>query len=81
MMVPDACADERFRDLPHVAGEPRIRFYAGFPVESPDGNRIGTLNIFDPAPQFSCDSWGWPLLRQFGLMAQAEVRRGAEGGH
>jgi lysophospholipase L1-like esterase len=78
MMVPDACADARFRNLPHVAGEPRIRFYAGFPVESPDGSRIGTLNIFDPAPQFSYDSWGLPLLRQFGLMAQAEIRRGGD---
>jgi lysophospholipase L1-like esterase len=78
MMVPDACADARFRNLPHVAGEPHIRFYAGFPVESPDGNRIGTLNIFDPAPQSSFDSWGLPLLRQFGLMAQAEIRRGGD---
>jgi lysophospholipase L1-like esterase len=78
MMVPDACADARFRNLPHVVGEPHIRFYAGFPVESPDGNRIGTLNIFDPAPQFPPDSWGLPLLRQFGLMAQAEIRRGGD---
>ncbi|MCU1509184.1 MAG: diguanylate cyclase [Glaciihabitans sp.] len=79
MMVPDAGADARFRNLPHVAGEPRIRFYAGFPVESPNGNRIGTLNIFDPEPQFACDSDRLPVLRQLGLMAQAEVRRGADG--
>jgi lysophospholipase L1-like esterase len=81
MMVPDACADARFRNLPHVAGEPRIRFYAGFPMEGPDGSRIGTLNIFDPAPQFSYDSWGLPLLRQFGLMVQAEIRRGGDRRH
>jgi lysophospholipase L1-like esterase len=81
MMVPDAAADARFRNLPHVAGEPHIRFYAGFPVESPNGNRIGTLNIFDPAPQFSYDSWGLPLLRQFGLMVQAEIGRGGDRRH
>lgn len=78
MMVPDATADARFRNLPHVAGEPYIRFYAGFPLESSDGSRIGTLNVFDPAPQLPDDSSGLSLLRQFGLMAQAEIRRGGD---
>ncbi|MDQ1561680.1 MAG: hypothetical protein QOE85_1021 [Actinomycetota bacterium] len=78
MIVPDADADARFRNLPHVAGEPRIRFYAGFPVESPDGSRIGTLNIFDPAPRFSHDLWRLLSLREFGFMVQAEIRRGGD---
>ena len=81
MMVPDAGADARFRNLPHVAGEPHIRFYAGYPVESPDGSRIGTLNIFDPAPRLSYDSWQLLRLRQFGFMVQAEIRRGGDLRH
>jgi hypothetical protein len=76
IVVPDAAVDARFRNLPHVAGEPHIRFYAGFALESPDGSRIGTLNIFDPAPRFSDESWRLLRLRQFGLMVQAELRRG-----
>lgn len=76
MLIPDATADARFRNLPHVAGEPRIRFYAGFPLEGPDGSRIGTLNVFDPAPRVSDEAWRMPRLRQFGLMAQAEIGRG-----
>jgi hypothetical protein len=80
MVVPDAAVDARFRSLPHVAGEPHIRFYAGFAVESPGGSRIGTLNIFDPAPRFSDESWGLLRLRQFGLMVEAELRRGGDEG-
>ena len=76
MIVPDAAMDARFRNLPHVVGEPRIRSYAGFPLEGPDGSRIGTLNVFDPAPGFSDESWRLLRLRQFGLMAQAEIGRG-----
>jgi lysophospholipase L1-like esterase len=76
MIVPDAAADARFRNLPHVAGGPHIRFYAGFALESADGSRIGTLNIFDPAPRSSDESWRLLRLRQLGLMVQAELRRG-----
>jgi hypothetical protein len=76
MIVPDAAVDARFRNLPHVFGAPRIRFYAGFALEGPDGSRIGTLNIFDPAPRFSDESWRLLRLRQLGLMVQAELRRG-----
>jgi GAF domain-containing protein len=81
LIVPDAGADPRFQNLPHVAGGPHIRFYAGFALEGPGGSRIGTLNIFDPAPRISHDSWRLPCLRQFGLMVQAEIRRGGERRH
>ncbi|HEU4570896.1 MAG TPA: GAF domain-containing protein [Gemmatimonadales bacterium] len=51
MVVPDASADPRFRDNPLVTGDTHIRFYAGAPLETPDGSRIGTLCALDQEPR------------------------------
>lgn len=51
LIIPDATADERFAANPFVVGEPHVRFYAGFPLRSPDGHAIGTLCAFDPRPR------------------------------
>lgn len=47
MLIPDATADPRFRDNPFVTGEPFIRFYAGAPLTSPDGYRLGSFCVVD----------------------------------
>ncbi|KQT88344.1 EAL domain-containing protein [Aurantimonas sp. Leaf443] len=51
MVVPDATLDERFAGSALVTGEPRIRFYAGAPLVTPDGFVIGALCIKDVVPR------------------------------
>ena len=50
MVVPDAQLDERFANSPRVAGEPNIRFYAGTPLITHEGLKIGTLCVIDLEP-------------------------------
>jgi phosphoribosyl 1,2-cyclic phosphodiesterase/CheY-like chemotaxis protein len=51
MVVPDTFLDARFAENPLVIGEPRIRFYAGYPLILNDGACIGTLCVFDTRPR------------------------------
>jgi len=66
LVVPDAWADERF------ASHPSVRFYAGHPVETVDGVRIGALCVTDVVPR-SADSVDLVLLRELALQVQREL--------
>jgi len=72
MVVNDATDDQRFCDNPLVCGDPNIRFYAGYPLSAPDGNRIGTLCIIDHEPQ-DISNEQLQLLRELGRMVEEEL--------
>jgi hypothetical protein len=48
LIVPDATKDIRFKDNPLVVGAPSVCFYAGVPLISPEGQRLGSLCIISP---------------------------------
>jgi GAF domain-containing protein len=51
ILVSDAREDERFAKTPLVAGEMKIRFYAGMPLISPEGKPQGVLSVLDRVPR------------------------------
>ena len=72
MVVEDATVDPRFRHHPSVTGLQHVRFYAGYPIESPNGDRIGALCIVDTrARTFSRSEAS--LLRDLTLQVQNEL--------
>jgi len=72
-IVNDASRDERFADNPLVTGAPFIRFYAGYPIRHPDGNRIGTLCIIDSNPREFSDEDA-EMLGDLAAMVEDEVK-------
>ncbi|KAF1944426.1 hypothetical protein EJ02DRAFT_100536 [Clathrospora elynae] len=51
MVVPDCTLDARFADRDYVKGKPGLRFYAGVPIITKAGNRIGVYAVSDEKPR------------------------------
>ncbi len=51
MVIRDATLDDRFAESPLVRESPGIRFYAGFPLLTPDRQALGALCAIDRTPR------------------------------
>ncbi|MBD2448300.1 GAF domain-containing protein [Nostoc sp. FACHB-152] len=51
VVIKDALEHEEYATNPVVKGYPYVRFYAGVPLISPDGQILGTLCAIDPSPR------------------------------
>ncbi|MCJ2123026.1 GAF domain-containing hybrid sensor histidine kinase/response regulator [Methylobacterium sp. J-077] len=85
LIVPDARADPRFRDLALVATPGGIRFYAGIPLSLAPGVRIGTFCLVDPEPRDGLSEADADAFRDLAeiviahlRLTEADVRRGHE---
>ncbi|MBL8776715.1 MAG: response regulator [Acidimicrobiales bacterium] len=70
-VVPDATSDPRFADNPLVVGDPGIEFYAGAPLMTQHGHRVGTLCVLDTEARVLDQ----PKRRALEVLAKAAVAR------
>jgi two-component sensor histidine kinase len=56
MIVENTTEDDRFKELPFVANDPSIRFYAGYTVKAQCGPNIGTICVLGFEPKSLSES-------------------------
>jgi formate hydrogenlyase transcriptional activator len=76
LVVNDTLSDPRFQDKFLVNGDPRIRFYAGAPLTTPSGHKLGTICVMDREPRTFGEEQA-AALKALGrqVMSQLELRR------
>jgi PAS domain-containing protein len=74
LVVENALEDDRFRRNPLVLNDPYIRFYAGAPLVSTSGLRLGTLCVIDRVPR-KFDEADCRTLANFTELVVREIER------
>ena len=83
MVVPNASLDDRFHDNPHVTEGMGIRFYAGAPLITPAGRRLGSLCVIDTEPRRGLSSARVRTLQRLAQLVvdELELRRALQQAH
>jgi PAS domain S-box-containing protein len=74
LIVPDATSDPRFADSTLVTLDPKVRFYAGTPLVTPEGHSLGALCVLDYRPR-SLNPGQVQALRTLGRQVTALLRQ------
>jgi len=75
-MIPDALEDERFVHNPLVTDGPKLRFYAGAPLITAEGQVLGTLCVIDYVPrELTPEQRDALQILSRHVMAQLDLRR------
>jgi len=73
LIVPDALVDQRFFELPAVQ-HMGVRFYAGIPIRSLDGEAVGTFCVLDNRPR-QLEAEDLAALKDLAACAESEIQR------
>ena len=73
MVVTDTALDPRFATHPFVVGEPKLRFYAGAPLVTAGGFKLGMLCLHDTNPRPDFGPQSLHVLSQFAAIAMDEI--------
>lgn len=75
--IADTAADPQFAHHPLVTAEPHVRFYAGIPLKSQDGHRLGTFCLIDQVPRVALSPDEQLLLEELAedVMRELELTR------
>lgn len=74
-VIEDASKDPDWADVPGIASDPNVRFYAGQPIDDGEGNIIGVLCVIDLVPR-KADAELLQALADLAVWARHELLAG-----
>lgn len=80
-LVADATLDPRFASNPFVVEPPHIRFYAGAPLKTAKGHRVGTLCVLDTRPRPDFQARELATLRELADLVSAWIKMRESAGY